>query len=46
MLIYVHVHIKVYLKGNFVFFPMVPAVKQWLSAKIVKIRVKDRLGVD
>ena len=40
MLIYVHGHIKVYLKGNFVSFPMVPAVEQWLSAKFVKIRVK------
>ena len=46
MLIYVHGHIKVYLKGNFAFLPMVPAVEQWLSAKIVKIRVKDRRGVN
>ena len=37
MLIYVHGHIKVYLKGNFVFFTMVPAVEQWLSANVVKI---------
>ena len=40
MLINVHGHINVYLKGNVVFFPMVPAVEQWLSAKVVKIRVK------
>ena len=45
MLIYVHGHIKVYLKGNSVSFPMVPAVEQWLTAKVVKIRVKDRWGV-
>ena len=37
MLIDVHGHIKVCLKGNFVFFPMVPAVEQGLSAKVVKI---------
>ena len=42
MLIYVHGHIQVYLKGNVVFFPMVPAVEQWLSAKI---RVEHRRGV-
>ena len=41
MLNNVHGHIKVYLKGKKI-FPMVPAVEQWLSAKIVKIRVKDR----
>ena len=46
MLINVHGHINVYLKGHFVFFPMVPAVEQWLSAKVVKIRVKDRWGVN
>ena len=46
MLIYVHGHIKVYLKGNFVFFPMGPAVEQWVSAKVVKIRAKDRWGVN
>ena len=46
MLIHVHGHIKVYLKENFVFFPMVPAVEQWLSSNIVKIRVKDRWGVN
>ena len=40
MLINVHGHINVYLRGNFVFFRMVPAVEQWLSAKIMKIRVK------
>ena len=33
-------------ESNFVFFPIVPAVEQWLSAKIVKIRVKDRWGVN
>ena len=46
LLIYVHGYIKVYVKGNFLFFPMVPAVEQWLSAKVVKIRVKDRWGVN
>ena len=40
MLFNVHGHIKVYLKGNVVFFPMGPAVEKWLSAKVVNIMGK------
>ena len=41
MIINVHGHIQVYLKGNIFFFSMVPAVEQWLSAKVVKSMVRD-----
>ena len=46
MNINVHGHTKIYRKRDFVFFPMVPAVKQWLSANVVKIGVKDRWYVN